>query len=471
MTRDRGNKSNQNEYEDSLVKGPRAGRESALSNQGMPILAHNRRTSYGSCDDNTREVSAKKQDSRHQPRRHQIGSDVLDFGESALMWLGSLRQRLLKKKPNKISSSLGFSEPFTGREVALTREDNISPPDTANRRFPRIPSIPRHAVDYIETTPLGDDDHQPINKRRTVFSLFDLSASQAEGPDTELEDLTNKSARPRANTVSIPNARTKLLKQATVDKAYDKPRCLSVSKYLEEISKLGANGASESKELSESIEAEPSPAMTSAYRAPSEPLKDTHANNSQQLDRTAFQEVIAATSSTIDNATVTGQSEAYVTSQQRVGKPSNVEAMPTVAASSTFCRQNFNDTAESNGSAVIHPETPSRVKRDTIVTGKPSIGTKSVPAKSKVESPKKPQGSKSASKPKEVKAIEPTSPAKAKTPSRVTPPGFAGMLQAADKGSGHTFGPKQKKEREDVGGGKRPDGAIAMKLEKQKRTV
>jgi len=476
MTRGQGNKSNSSEYGNSLVKGPRAERKSASNNQGTPILTLNRGTSYGSCDDNTHEVSAKQQDGRHHPRRHQIGSDLLDFGESALMWLASLCQRLLKKRANKTSSWLDFHELTTGPEVALKCKDNISPLNTANRRCPSVLSITRHTVDCTRTTPLGDEETEPINKRRTIFSLFDLDFSRAVGQDTELEDLTNKLATPRANTVSIPNGRRSLLKQATVDEAYDKPRCLSVSRYLEEISKIGANGASQSTELPE-----PSPTMTGSFGVRSGCLEDTRASTSQQLDGTAFREVSTATSGTNDNAVVTSQSEAYVTSRQRVEKPSNAETIATVAASSTLCRHNINDKAESNDSAVIHQESLSRAKRATIVTEKQSItatpvgvkpvNAKAVGANSKPKLSEKPQGNKSAPKPKNIKAIVPTSPAKAKAQSTATSPGFAGMLQAAEKGVGRRVHQTLKKKREDVEGGKRPDVAIAMELERQKRKV
>lgn len=362
MTQNRGDKSKQDEHEEDLVKSPSPAVGSAQISQGMPILAHNRGASYGSCDNSdTREVCAKKQDDPHHPSKHPIDSDVLDFGEHALMWLGSLSQRLLKKKPNKISSWLGFSELSDRPAAAFGRKNSVSRPGTVNPSFPCIPSMPRHTVECIRTTRPGDVEDKSISNRRSVFSLFGLDASQAECRGMELEDLTHESARPRANMVSTPTEGMNQSKQATMNEAHDKPRCFSISKYLEEISKIGANGAFGSTELSEPIEAGSSPATTNALVTKPRPRKDTCASNSQQSDGTALHEVTVATTSTINSPIVTGQSKACVISQQREEStlnPStlNMKTMPKVVASSTFDKHKTNDWTESDGNATSSAE-------------------------------------------------------------------------------------------------------------------
>lgn len=375
MTQNRGDKSKQDEYEENLVKSPRPGVGSAQISQGMPILAHNRGTSYGSCDNSdTREVSAKKQDGRHHPSKHRINSDILDFGEHALLWLGSFSQRLLKKKPSKISSWLGFSELSDRPAAAFERKDSVSRPDTVSRSFPCISSMPRHDVERIRTTRLGGVEDKSISNRRTVFSLFGLDVSQAECRGMELEDLTHESARPPASMVSSPTEGMNQLKQATIDEAHDKPRCLSITKYLEEISKIGANGAFGSTELSEPIEAGSSLAMTNARVTKPGPRKDICASDSQQSDGTALHEVIVATPSTINSSIVTGQSKVCVTSQQEEATTSDLETMPRVVASSTSDKRNTNDWAESEGSTISRAEKADRAEHEATARGKQAHG-------------------------------------------------------------------------------------------------
>ena len=105
MTRGAGNKSDKDEGSDGIsAKSLKDGSGSALNTQGIPILAHNRGTSYGSCDEDAPEDSTQNWNQRRHLVKHQIGSDVFDFGDSPLMWPGPLSERLVKKRPSKVSS-------------------------------------------------------------------------------------------------------------------------------------------------------------------------------------------------------------------------------------------------------------------------------------------------------------------------------------------------------------------------------
>jgi len=76
--------------------------------------------------------------------------------------------------------------------------------------------------------------------------------------------MTNKLARPRANAVSIPNEIAEPVKQDIQREVSRIHRRLSISRYLEEISKIGANGTLQSNTSMEPVEAEISPGLLDA---------------------------------------------------------------------------------------------------------------------------------------------------------------------------------------------------------------
>ncbi|KAK5955513.1 hypothetical protein OHC33_003153 [Knufia fluminis] len=445
MTRDAGNRANGD-------APTRAGRGTALNERGTPILPNTRMPSYGSCDEDKAGSVAKDEPGRGHPLRHQIGSDVLDFGDSPLIWPGPLTRRLLDKKRRMMLSWLGSSKACSSSRSTVKRKDSISAPDTASRVQPPIPSIPHHIINRFETK-LGGDGPTPLTtKGKTVFSLFGLDAAQAEASaniDTELEDLTNKPARPRANAISVPNGRSELLKQVTQTAAPDKPRCLSITKYLEEISKIGANGTEQSDRATAPAAAGSATIKNGAVHGPGELQDDVH--------KAALQQLKTETSPGANGESISDplQQHAHVIPSQDVGKSKEPKIRQHATAGIASTEHEMNRMIEHNPYPSTPRTTPGRTDHDAPAVVKAVTGSKPLRASSKARSPATPQRAKSSSKPKQVKTAKPNAPDKSKDMSTATSPGFTGMLQAADKGAVARVGSKQRKEREGVCAGKR----------------
>lgn len=74
---------------------------STLDSSGMPVLPPVRINSYGSCEEQVQGTKPKPKSRKPHFFRHQIGSDVLDFGESPLFLSDPTSCRLMKKPSKK----------------------------------------------------------------------------------------------------------------------------------------------------------------------------------------------------------------------------------------------------------------------------------------------------------------------------------------------------------------------------------
>lgn len=284
MTRAPNNESDKDQG--GSVQAPQGRRSNAEDGQDTPILSHTSAASYGSCDEADRESLSKKDPGgSHHPPRHQIGSDVLDFGESSIMWPGPPNHTLPKRPSKKGLSWFGVSEAFTNRSeatlhcngthspAAVSANRIKSPIHSKVRQFsnpPKVSAAPRvKAIDGIEAKPKRHEQRSTTSKGRTVFSLFGLDGSQAMlrvEPDTELDDLTNTMGRPRANAWSAVQPQSDAVKDDDLQSisvlpgaVSDMHRQLSLSRYLDEISRIGANGSQRSRTAPQSIKGRSSP--------------------------------------------------------------------------------------------------------------------------------------------------------------------------------------------------------------------
>lgn len=231
-----------------------------------PILdsAKSRQHSYGSCDEAP--IGHLTQDGTPlvHKKRHQIGSEVLDFGESPAAWPNAINQRIAKRTSQRAASSF-----LPGVDASST------PTSTGKRgffrslgsdaRYGNSESLPPTSVGLIRAL-----SKRSITSKRgkTALSLFGLDGSMADTPansGTELGVLTNKVGRPRANADAAiqipPGSNTKSQRCACPKPSLEldvvRSRIVSWSRYLDEISRIGANGAPMASSLTPDTELTP----------------------------------------------------------------------------------------------------------------------------------------------------------------------------------------------------------------------
>ena len=298
MTRGANNKSDQDKDEEDASNITMTRKPSIIDNQGMPILAHSRTASYGSCGNVTPVVSAPSKNDHGHSRRHQISSDVLDFAESALMWPGQLGQTS-ESNPNKISSRLGFSGSCNKSEATpKSKSTSVLPTNARTLTMPRTGGTPHPSIGLVKTRSLTENRSNPANKGRTVLSLFGLNALRLPTGDTELDDFTNKPGRPRANAVSLPNERTDLLMEDSICEGRDQ-RSLSISRYLKEISQIGVDRDSDSNQSMDFAEALLLPVPTAACGDFCQPSTHIATGKPQNTERGGSSAVIRGTAGTL----------------------------------------------------------------------------------------------------------------------------------------------------------------------------
>lgn len=232
-----------------------------------PANEHGRTPSYGSCDGAAdSEAPARRYNGRPQMFRYQIGSEVFDFGESPVVWPGPLRNRLYKIPSKKAFSWLGFSDVHNQSEATLPRPygkqsqqpalsirgDTVNCPVANREETASMASnafMPRSNVPADITPAKGPNKVQG----RTVFSLFGLDRNQTKAADTTIPsreaEILAKSPRAQTATVRSPKPRPFENQDEPMPhlpawvQTEDGPRSISLSTYLDEISKVGANGA------------------------------------------------------------------------------------------------------------------------------------------------------------------------------------------------------------------------------------
>lgn len=224
--------------------------QSLIDRSAIPILSadRGRQQSYGSCE-NAQADASQNTPQANRNKRHQIGSEVLDFGEPPAIWQGTTTQRLSKKSSHRTPTSL------------LPVLDGMH--DTQ--------AVVRSASKRGFFTPFGKDVHNAepesmgqvlpkradsVKKVKAVFTLFGLDGTMRQDYDTsgtELGVLLNKTGRPRANAIassqlppsSSNRSQSCACPQINLQEEATKSRTVSWSRYLDEISRIGANGASD----------------------------------------------------------------------------------------------------------------------------------------------------------------------------------------------------------------------------------
>lgn len=238
---------------------------SAADKSKVPILPHARQASYGSCDGaNDRAAGQAHTAPAGHPVRHQIGSEVLDFGEWPAQWPGLANHKPVKKPSKSGLSWLGLSDALSRKSTLKRVSSALTPSHTASRKAPPDPSIPQHLDERLKTRTMAETraasrvTRAVSNKSKSVFSLFGLNRSQKEQSQlgTELGDLTNTTGRPRANAISAAPDDLHTVEDedlpsvsAWSNEGSDRPRQLSLTNYLEEISRIGANSGWQPKPL------------------------------------------------------------------------------------------------------------------------------------------------------------------------------------------------------------------------------
>lgn len=231
-------------------------KKSPMASIGTPMLAagQERQRSYGSCD-NTR-ADAQGDPLNNHTKRHKIGSEVLDFGEPSDIWQGNTTQKLSKKSSQKKGSSalpipdlshiLQSSAEHTSKQgsvISFSRDIN----EQATNSITQVSSVSNARLPKRSDT---------LKKVKSVFSLFGLDGVTPQDqdlPGTELSILVNQTGRPRANATAsrqLPfgsNIRSQscACPKLNLESEATKSRAVSWSRYLDEISRIGANGVSD----------------------------------------------------------------------------------------------------------------------------------------------------------------------------------------------------------------------------------
>lgn len=199
--------------------------------------------------------------------RYQIGSEVLDFGESPVAWPGPLKSKLYKIPSKRALSWLGFSDAYNQSEAtpSPTHQKSGPQPMTSKRGETFDASPIMHKAEALTSTHLAsrarndlvaDIEHIKGNNKtagRSVFSLFgiDRTLDSAQDENTPLRDIASTFDQLRINAEAMRVAQIESCKQEVGSsqdlpawiQTKDGPRSISLSKYLDEISKVGANGA------------------------------------------------------------------------------------------------------------------------------------------------------------------------------------------------------------------------------------
>lgn len=230
-----------------------------------PILGHGRTPSYGSCNDEPQTgAPTQKHIGQAQMFRYQIGSKVFDFGESPLFWPGPLKNRLHKIPSKKVFSWLGFSDAHNQSEATLPVMLKNLPPQPVPSMYGDIVyagTPPKQETANSASRAFKDRGNSLANNTRgngtrkvagrSVFSLFGFDRNQikTQNANGRLKDVTNAVGQPQAHAAIVYDAQLEphKLDDETHLPAWiqteDGPRSISLTKYLEEISKVGANGA------------------------------------------------------------------------------------------------------------------------------------------------------------------------------------------------------------------------------------
>lgn len=219
-----------------------AGRVPAVDGATGPILANRRVASYGSCEETVSDDPPRTKSNR-VGLRHQIGSEVFDFGDSSI-WPGPVGSKPPKRPSKKAVSWLRFSDTCNKSEGTLQRRSSLfaSTDVDCNVSF-HVAAVPG------ENKPPKGDEKSKVN---TVFTLFGLDNTRKKEADTdqiELSDLGSNSTRPRANAISAPNPKAEECRNGSAHdlpawiQTDEGPRKVSLNKYLDEIAKIGANGS------------------------------------------------------------------------------------------------------------------------------------------------------------------------------------------------------------------------------------
>lgn len=224
-----------------------------IDSSGVPILSlsKSRQHSYGSCEEAPLGRFTESEAPVIHKKRHQIGSEVLDFGESPAAWTNAITQRASKRTSHRAASSFlpGIDGPSTPTSTGKRGFFRSLGSDT---RYGNLEGLPPTSMGLIRAL---SKRSITSNKGKTILSLFGLDGSMAEthaNPGTELGVLTNKAGRPRANadaSFQIPpgsDAKSQLCAcpRPSLEMDAVRSRIVSWSRYLDEISRIGANRAS-----------------------------------------------------------------------------------------------------------------------------------------------------------------------------------------------------------------------------------
>lgn len=227
-------------------------KKSLVDTSGVPIFnsAKGRQHSYGSCDEAPDEHIARDDTSVVHKKRHQIGSEVLDFGESPAAWPNAITQRISKRTSQRAVSSFlpGGDAPST---PLSTGKRGFFRSLGSGARHNNSESLPPTSMGLVR----GLSKRSTASKRgKTVLSLFGLDGSIAEThavSGMELGVLTNRVGRPRANADASfqisPGSDSKsqlcACPKSSLELGAVRSRIVSCSRYLDEISRISANGA------------------------------------------------------------------------------------------------------------------------------------------------------------------------------------------------------------------------------------
>lgn len=220
----------------------------------QPITGYERTTSYGSFDGQA-EALARKSNGHHQMSRYQIGSEVFDFGESPGVWPGPWKNRFHKISRNKAFPWLGFSEAFSQSEATLPPVcRKPTPPCEPSTKGKRVSTLKAHKGEETGFADLAlGDQNLPATDiipakgsekfaGRSVFSLFGLDRTphRVHDQNTQRTDMT---ITHNVSPVPLQQDDTHTQHLPAWVQTEDGPRSISLTYYLEEISKVGANGA------------------------------------------------------------------------------------------------------------------------------------------------------------------------------------------------------------------------------------
>ena len=231
------------------------------------ILGRSRTPSYGSCDDRTEVGQVPKGKVRGKVSRYQIGSEVLDFGESPVVWPSQTPGKLQHKPSRTLFSWLKFSDAHNNSEVIFTQPSSNLPPTTSTATVNHI----NDGAAQVSTAPFSEQvtetasiaspltnlinraalSKTPNSAARSVFSLFGIDRESA--PVAHERSLELQKIKTEQKTLDLSIYHNHQIENRTSDlpawiQTEQGPRQISLSKYLDEISKIGANGNSGRRE-------------------------------------------------------------------------------------------------------------------------------------------------------------------------------------------------------------------------------